>query len=236
MSNEIAILAGTAASIGFVHTMLGPDHYLPFIVLARSRQWSGPKTAFVTFLCGIGHILGSIALGFAGIALGVAVFQLEAIESYRGEIAGWLLLGFGLAYFIWGVRRAIRSRPHEHAHAHEDAGAHLHSHGHTAEHTHVHIAKGRSLTPWVLFIIFLFGPCEPLIPILMYPAAKSNMASVAMVASVFGVVTIATMLGMVMASYYGLSRLSFPSLERYMHALAGFTIFSSGAAIKFLGL
>jgi len=33
MSGEIAILAGTAATIGFTHTILGPDHYLPFCCL-----------------------------------------------------------------------------------------------------------------------------------------------------------------------------------------------------------
>ena len=92
------------------------------------------------------------------------------------------------------------------------------------------------MTPWVLFVIFLFGPCEPLIPLLMYPAAKSNMLSVAAVASVFGIVTIATMLGIVMASYYGMSRLPLPRIERYSHALAGLTIFMCGGAIKFMGL
>jgi len=33
MSNELMILLVTAASIGFFHTLLGPDHYLPFIVI-----------------------------------------------------------------------------------------------------------------------------------------------------------------------------------------------------------
>jgi len=27
---------------------------------------------------------------------------------------------------------------------------------------------------WALFLIFVFGPCEPLIPLIMYPAAKLN--------------------------------------------------------------
>ncbi len=235
MTNEVAILAGTAAAIGFAHTILGPDHYLPFIVLARARQWSGLKTAVITLLCGIGHILSSVALGFIGIALGVAVFKLEAIESFRGEVAAWLLLGFGFAYFVWGVRRAIRRRPHDHPHVHAD-GAHLHTHGHSVDHTHVHDAKSGGLTPWVLFTIFLFGPCEPLIPILMYPAAKGSIASVAAVVAIFGVVTIATMLGVVLAAYYGLSRWHVGKLEQYSHALAGLTILLCGGAIKFLGL
>lgn len=236
MSGETAVLVGTAASIAFAHTILGPDHYLPFIVLAKARQWSSVKTVVITLLCGVGHILSSVVLGFIGVALGIAVFRLEAFESFRGELAAWLLLAFGFTYFIWGIHRAIRKRPHEHPHLHEGESAHLHLHGHVAGHTHVHTANSVSLTPWILFIIFLFGPCEPLIPILMYPAAKSNMMSVALVASVFGLVTIATMLCIVLASFYGLSKLPLAKLGRYSHALAGLTILLCGSAIKFMGL
>jgi len=236
VSNEIVVLAGTAASLGLVHTLIGPDHYLPFVVLARARNWSHLKTAVVTLLCGLGHVLSSIAMGFVGIALGIAVFRLEAIESSRGEIAAWLLIGFGLAYFVWGVRKAIRGRRHEHAHPHDEGLDHSHPHKHFQEHAHVHVASYRSLTPWILFTIFVFGPCEPLIPLVMYPAAEHNMVGVAIVASIFGVVTMATMLAVVMASSFGLSKLPLRRLERYSHAFAGLSIFLCGGAIKFLGL
>ena len=36
MNSGIIILCGTAAALGFVHTLLGPDHYLPFIVMNRA--------------------------------------------------------------------------------------------------------------------------------------------------------------------------------------------------------
>ncbi|MCX5715632.1 MAG: hypothetical protein NTV07_01980, partial [Candidatus Omnitrophica bacterium] len=119
MSNEIMILAGTAASIGFIHTLTGPDHYLPFIVLSKARTWSMPKTFMVTFLCGLGHVLSSVILGFAGVFLGVAVFKLQGIESSRGEMAAWFLLIFGFLYFIWGLHRAFRLKSHDHPHIHE---------------------------------------------------------------------------------------------------------------------
>lgn len=236
MSNEIIILAGTAATIGFVHTVLGPDHYLPFIVLSKARQWSNVKTLVITFLCGLGHVLSSIILGFIGIALGVALFRLEAIESFRGEIAAWLLIAFGFTYFVWGVHRAIRNRPHEHVHPHEDGTTNSHTHTHLADHTHVHVNKPGSLTPWVLFTIFIFGPCEPLIPLIMYPAARDNMLAVAIVALVFGLATISTMLGIVLTASHGLARLPLGQLGKYSHALAGLTILLCGGAIKFLGL
>ena len=236
MSNEFVVLAGTAVTIGFVHTILGPDHYLPFIVLSKARQWSSMKTAVITFLCGIGHVLSSVVLGFIGIFLGVAVFKLEAVESFRGELAAWLLIAFGITYFVWGIHRAIRSRPHEHLHLHENSNDHIHSHVHTADHSHVHDSKSGSLTPWILFIIFIFGPCVPLIPLVMYPAAKGSIITVVMVVSIFGLTTITTMLFVVFASFYGLSNLSLRRFEKYSHALAGLTILLCGGAIKFLGL
>ena len=86
-TKEFIILTGTAATIGFIHTILGPDHYLPFIVLSRARKWSSLRTALVTMICGIGHVLSSVILGFLGIALGIAAFKLQAVESFRGELA-----------------------------------------------------------------------------------------------------------------------------------------------------
>jgi len=235
MSNEVIILVGTAASIGLIHTILGPDHYLPFIVLSKARQWSITKTLVITFLCGLGHVLSSIALGFIGIALGTAIFKLEAIESFRGDIAAWFLIAFGFTYSVWGLHRAIRKRSHGHSHVHESGQSHVHSHNHLGDHSHPHGLRS-GLTPWVLFTIFVFGPCEPLIPLIMYPAAKNNIPSVVIVASVFGLITISTMLTIVLASSYGLARLPLRRLEKYSHALAGLAILLSGGAIKLLGL
>jgi len=237
MPEEYAVLIVTAASIGFLHTLLGPDHYLPFIVMARARQWSLLKTGWITFLCGLGHVAGSVFLGIIGIALGIAVGRLEVLESFRGDLAAWALIAFGLAYFAWGLRRAWRMQPHEHRHAHLDGISHAHPHSHESEHAHIHDAQGKAnITPWVLFTIFVLGPCEPLIPILMYPAAKESLSGMVWVTAVFGGVTILTMFGIVMASAWGLQMIPLRRAERYAHALAGGAICLCGLSIQFLGL
>lgn len=234
MNSEIIVLCGTAASLGFIHTALGPDHYLPFIVMGRARRWPLAKTAWITFLCGLGHVMSSVVLGLIGIFVGIQVMKLEAFEGFRGSIAAWLLIGFGFAYFVWGVHRAIRNRPHQHVHTHgQDCE---HEHVHSENHTHVHDQKKANITPWILFTIFVFGPCEPLIPLLMYPAAKSSVFGTVIVASVFSIVTIGTMLAIVLSSAWGISFAKFGKLERYTHAAAGATICLSGLAIQFLGL
>lgn len=236
MSEEITLLTGTAFSLGFIHTIFGPDHYLPFIALSKAKGWSAKKTVFVTFFCGLGHVLSSVILGFIGIGFGIALFKLESIESFRGEISAWLLIIFGFTYLVWGLRKAIRGRPHSHLHLHENGETHSHTHEHTGEHIHIHKIESDNLTPWILFTIFIFGPCEPLIPLVMYPSAKGSFLETGVVAGVFGLATIGTMLLIVLLVFSGLSKVPFRKLERYSHALAGLTIFLCGGTIKFLGL
>jgi len=237
VSNELKILITAAASIGFFHTLFGPDHYLPFIVMAQSGKWSLRKTTLITFLCGIGHVMSSVVLGSIGIALGIAVSRLEIIEGFRGNLAAWALIAFGLVYFVWGVQRAVRNKPHEHLHFHKGMPGHTHSHSHDVEHAHVHEAAGRkNMIPWVLFTIFVLGPCEPLIPLLMYPAARNSTADMVAVALVFSITTISTMLGVVVASTLGISFIPVKRVERYLHAVSGATIALSGLAIQLLGL
>ncbi len=234
---SIWILSATAASIGLFHTLLGPDHYIPFIVMARSRQWSYSKTALITFICGTGHVLGSVILGLLGVMVGVAVERLEYFESARGNWAAWALIAFGATYAVYGMFRAVKNRPHTHLHVHSDGAMHTHEHTHHKEHAHLHkesmLAKP---LPWVLFVIFVMGPCESLIPLLMYPAAQHSIAGMIIVAMVFGVVTIGTMLGVVLVGTFGLSYSPLKGAERYSHAIAGFSIFACGWAVQFLGL
>lgn len=236
MSEELILLTITAASIGFVHTLIGPDHYLPFIVMSKAGNWSRFKTIMITLLSGVGHVLSSVVLGVIGIAMGLAIGFLEDIESSRGDLAAWALFVFGFAYFIWGIRRAIRNKPHKHIHVH-DGQAHVHDHTHTLEHAHVHTEEGRSnLVPWILFTVFILGPCEPLIPILMYPAATESVSGLIIVTAVFGLTTIITMLGIVWLGLLGINRLPFGKMERYSHAMAGGAITLCGFAMLFLGL
>jgi len=230
------LLYASALGLGLVHTLLGPDHYLPFVAMSKAGGWNRRKTLRITVLCGAGHILGSLVLGLLGVLLGLSVGWVEVVESFRGDLAGWMLLTFGLIFFIWGLRKAARGRKHSHLHVHDDGTAHTHGHSHSHGHLHVHAKEGSaSMTPWVLFTIFLFGPCEPLIPLLMYPAAKGSIIHVFGVGLVFGVATVTTMTVVVMAGVLGTARLQWGWMEQYSSAIAGFIILLSGAAVV-LGL
>jgi nickel/cobalt exporter len=233
MTDNLTTLTITAASLAFLHTVLGPDHYLPFIVMARARKWTIYKTSWVTLLSGFGHVISSILLGTIGIGVGVALNKLEFMESLRGDLAAWLFVLFGLGYMVWGIYRVVKNRPHKHIHHHLNGTVHVHKHTHQEEHDHTH---KQNITPWILFTIFFLGPCEPLIPLLMYPAAQDSSWGIAQVSVVFGLITILTMLVLVLLASYGLNFVRLGKLERYTHAMAGAMILLSGMGILFLGL
>jgi len=230
---ELNILLTTAITIAFIHTLIGIDHYIPFIVLSRANNWSMKKTMFIVLVCGIGHVLASIILGFVGIALSAGVTSLVEIENIRGELATYFLIAFGIAYTIYGIRCVIKNKTH--THITPDGLTIMHAHSKTSEHhEHSKHAKKKMNVFWGLFIFLVLGPCEPLIPILMYPAAMHNTFALISVVVLFSVCTIGTMLLMTFLGIKGIRLVKMDKLERYSHFLAGFSILLCGILLLLL--
>jgi nickel/cobalt transporter (NicO) family protein len=227
MHHETLILILSALTVGFIHTLLGPDHYVPFIVMSKARQWSLTKTVVITTLCGIGHVLSAVILGLIAVSIGITLAKLNFIESVRGTMAAWLLIGFGFAYLLWGIRLAIKNKRHQHIEKlqHETFSPHVH-----------HKKSFKELTPWILFLIFILGPCEPLIPLIMYPGIKGSIINVTLVTIFFGIATLCVMLLATITAVFGFKLFKFDFFERYGNALAGAVVCGSGLAIKFLGI
>jgi len=235
---HLSVLLATAVTIAAGHTAIGVDHTLPFVALGRARGWTLQKTLLVTGLCGVGHVGSSVGLAGIGMALGLAAQHVEWVQGMRGSVAAWSLIAFGGFFIVRSVVRGARGKAHSHVHEHADGIVHDHHHDHVeAQHLHPHVAAGTaSTTVWTLFIIFAFGPCEPLIPLVMAPAALGDWLAVALVVAAFGIVTIAVMLALVAAGYLGTSRVQLAGLERHAELLAGIAIAGSGLAVQFLGI
>lgn len=232
MSPELEVLIIAAVTISFLHTIAGPDHYLPFIALSKARGWKFSKTLMWTIICGCGHVWSSVFLGLGGAALGWSLSKVKWLESVRGGLAGWTLLGFGLIYSIWGIIRAHQNKKHKHFDVYDDGSIYVFEHNHSEV---VAPKERHRVTPWVMFIIFLLGPCEPMIPLLYFPAAKNSLNGMILLVFVYTIFTLATMILMVTMGFYGFSFLKTNKLERYMHALGGFTILICGAGMVLMG-
>jgi sulfite exporter TauE/SafE len=211
MSNltSVWVLLVSTATIGFVHA-LAPDHWVPFVSIGRAQKWSKAKLAWITLFSGIGHVGSSIVIGTVGLILGFGLTHLESIESQRAQVAGLLLIGFGLAYAIWGLKQV-------------------------RHHHHRHPDPKRSVTVWTLFAIFVLGPCEPLIPLMFVGAAQGWMA-VALVSALFSVVTLLMMIGQTLLVYSGISLAGLGKLDHYSHAIAGLVIAVTGGMVMLLGI
>lgn len=211
LSDAFPVLA--ALGLGVFHTAVGPDHYLPFVALGQDRGWSLRKTAWITFVCGLGHVASSLLLGGLGLALGLAFHRFTALEGFRGDLAAWAMVAFGCVYGAYGVYRAIR---------------------HAEHHDHRRMS---TLTLGSLFIVFLLGPCEALIPLFAVPASQGRWGIALVSGLVFTIGTLATMLGMVLGLSLGTRRLGVRSgmLHRWSHAIAGSVIMTCGLGIL-LGL
>lgn len=205
------VLLLTALSLGIGHAILAPDHSIPFIAMAWEGRWSLRKALVVTFLCGLAHILSSVFIGLIGIGLKWEVSRAVSIEAFRGDWIGWMLMAFGFLYLIWGLKKAYA--------VHRDESE-----------------KPSSGKTWLFFLVFAFGPCEPLIPLLMYPASHQSPASLLVVTLTFGAATLLTMLAVVAFALAGVRSISPRKWERFAPALAGGTILLCGAAVQFLGL
>jgi sulfite exporter TauE/SafE len=229
--SEIQLLLLTAVSISFFHTVAGPDHYLPFVALAKARGWSVTRTIFWTITCGFGHVGSSVLLGLGGAALGWSVSKISWLESVRGGIAGWTFLVFGILYCAWGLWRASLNKPHKHFDTADDGSIYVFEHRHGEA---VAPKERHAVTPWVMFIVFVLGPCEPMIPLLYFPAAKHSASNMALLILVYTVFTLLTMMAMVLLGFYGISFIKTEKLERYMHALGGMAILLCGVGMVFL--
>lgn len=217
MEQGLIYLAMAAVGLGAFHTVIGPDHYLPFVAMAQTRNWSRAKTIWVVGVCGIGHVLSTIVLGAVFISIGFAADKFMFFESQRGSIASWLLFTAGVIYTIWAIFRLITKNGKSHSH-----------------HVESNDTK-KTITFWVLFTIFVFGPCESLAG-LLYTASVHSVTSIVIVSILFGLATIGVMIIMTLLMLKGISFIKVHTLEKYQHVVAGITLAMCGAAIIFLGL
>jgi hypothetical protein len=232
MSPEIQVLLLTAISIAFLHTLTGPDHYLPFIALSKARGWGIGKTIGWTIICGMGHVLSSVALGLGGAALGWSLGKISWLENIRGGIASWVMLLFGLLYMIWGMYRLYKNKPHKHFDIGGDNSLYVYEHKHGQA---VAPQERYRVTPWVMLLIFVLGPCEPMIPLLYFPAAQNSWWGMVLLIAAYTVCTLVTMLLLVLLGYYGFAVITTQKLERYAHVLGAAAIVICGAGMLWMG-
>jgi len=192
-------------TVGCIHALLGPDHYVPLIALGQTHHWSKQRLFRMTVSCAVIHTLSSAVIGFIGIAGYRVLFdQAQAVDRLRGDLVAWSFMAIGLVYVVLGLKKKFHRRK-------------------------------ACFPDSVLFALFALGPCEPLVPLVMHPSAMETPVHLMLVVGTFTVATTFTMLAVVWAGCFGLRIFKGQVFKDYAYSLTGTAMVLCGAGVKFLG-
>ncbi|WP_289040626.1 hypothetical protein [uncultured Zobellia sp.] len=228
---EFSLICLTILSISAIHTISGPDHYLPFIVLSRSRKWSLSKTLLWTSLCGFAHVLSSALIGTLAIFFGWTISKVFHIDAIRGDFAASLLLLFGIGYIIYALIKLRKNKLHKHFNVTEEGDIYVYEH---RDGQSVLPSDNYKVTPLAMFFIFALGPSEPLIPLIIYPSVNYSISEIAILICLYTLSTVFIMLAIVLLGYFGSRTLNFKGFEKYIDLFSGVSITICGIGMVFL--
>jgi ABC-type nickel/cobalt efflux system permease component RcnA len=215
-SAVLTTVAATGFSVAFFHAAI-PTHWLPFVLVARERNWSRGKTLAVTALAGLGHVGLTSLLG-----LGIAWFgfQLEEKMEAFPWVAGGLLFIFAV-FYGW---RQISG--HGICHHHPPGGQHHASEHCGEEKEHSHWQEELKASPLVsertgewaaisgLFVMLTLSPCEGFLGIYL-SAVQFGWLGFFVLSAILAVATLAGMTLFTWLALLGFSRVRLKSFERY---------------------
>jgi nickel/cobalt exporter len=244
--NSAPALLLAAAGVGFGHAVL-PDHWAPLAVLGRTRREPLGRTVRRSLAAAGTHVALSLVLGALLIAVGLGLRS--AVVRYEDLIVGGLLVVTGATFFVLEFAGRGHGHPHPHPHPHDHEPAHQPTHPHTNAHTHAHphphahpdvhprpdprpLSSGRARG--LAAVVVPFGAAaSPDLTILPVFLAASALGGVTAFGSllVFGLVTVATMVGLTVAASLGAARVTAPWIERRANLLTAGTLLVLGAAI-----
>jgi ABC-type nickel/cobalt efflux system permease component RcnA len=231
------MLLATAGGTAILHTLI-PDHWLPFVLIGRSRGWTARATALVSACSALIHVSLSVLLGF--LALGIGVAASEWIGETLERAGAGLLVLFGLAYAVWAWRKGghfhpggrwfhARDDPASCAHPEDDADPE-----HLFFHADGELIRGKpGWSGFWLALIVGANPCVLLLPILL-AAARHGVAALSLVCAAYAVPTVLLMVGLPTIGVAGVRRIPVPAVARYMEMASGLLIALLGVLFVWL--
>jgi nickel/cobalt transporter (NicO) family protein len=235
------LLVATAGFTALFHTLI-PDHWLPFVLVARSQGWSLSKTFWTTLLSAVFHVTLSLGLGIVALFLGREFTT--AIGERIERFAGFGLLFFGLVYtlfFLTGSGKHQHYFPGHGGHhpledyhgpAEETEGAPA-ADGPSPRHILSRHLGDHPLSALTLAAVVGLNPCVLAIPLMMATVAD-GIGSLLAVGASFAVTSILVLVSASLLGYQGMRRLNLDFLNRYGEVVSGLLIAGLGLLIVLL--
>jgi ABC-type nickel/cobalt efflux system permease component RcnA len=215
----------TTVVTAVVHTLI-PDHWLPFVLVARAEGWTLRRTAMLTAASALLHVTVSIVLAMMVVLAGRgAEMAVTGLGERLAALSGWMLVVFGAAYMSWFLLRG--------GHAHT-FGIHPHHNPDDAVPPEASPTRLKDLSGYALTFVVGFNPCILVIPC-VYGASQLSPLTLVAVSTAFAVSTMLSMVVVTLLGLKGTSRLTSPFLTRYGEAISGALITLTGAAVLLVG-
>lgn len=236
-SAALTTIAVTGFTVAFFHAAM-PTHWLPFVLVARARQWSRAKTLGVTMFAGLGHVGLTSLLGLL-----IAWFGFK-IDHELGELFPWIagatLVGVGF-YYLWrqwrGKGVCHHSIPGGHHHPSEACG-------HETEDSHwEHELKDSALVSrergdWAaisgLFLMLTLSPCEGFLPVYL-SGVQFGWKGFVVLSAILAVGALGGMLVVTWLAMLGLDRFKVRHFERREAGTIGVLFCVLGLVVVALG-
>lgn len=211
MAGTTPALIAAAAGVGFGHAVL-PDHWLPLAVVGRTHRYSLARIARLSGLAGAAHVLVSVVLGAAIIAVGLG-FR-SAFEHVENTIVGVVLIATGIAFTILELGRR----------------GHSHNHGAAAHERHDGDGSLGRLTGIVVPFGAAASPDLTILPVFLAAAAVGAGTAIGSLIA-FAAATIATIVGLTLAASFGGHQLRGRWLDRFGNAVTAGVLLVIGVLV-----
>lgn len=222
-STALATIAATGFTVAFFHAAI-PTHWLPFVLVARARNWSRTKALSVSIFAGLGHVALTSVLG-----LGIAWFGFQLDEHFGHmftRVAGLILVAVGLFYF-WRQWRGKGLLHHHTPGGHHEPSSHC---GHEAERSHMEAEmKDSALVSdhkgdWAaisgLFVMLTLSPCEGFLPVYL-SGVQFGWQGFFVLSGILAAGTLGGMLLFTWLTLVGLEKVELKRVEHWEAALLG---------------
>ena len=238
MQETTYLLIATAGFTALIHTLI-PDHWLTFVLVARSQGWSLRKTFLTTLLSAVFHVTLSLGLGVLALFLGREF--VDTVGERMEMFAGLGLMFFGAVYTLFFLAGSGRHQHYFPGHGEHhpvedyqgDQGEEGSESGPSRRHILARHLGNRHLSAISLAVIVGLNPCVLAIPLMIATIAEGPWAFVWVGAS-FAVTSIVVLVGASVLGFQGMRRLRLGLLDRYGEVISGLLIFVLGGVLVLL--
>lgn len=197
-------------TLALLHTLV-PDHWLPFVIVGRTRNWSISRVLWLTGVSGFLHVVVSVIIGVVVIYAGKhAVMQFsEEFGASAETFSATALMVFGAAYALW-----IRLR------------------GHSPEGVHLATTQ-QSQDRWAgvsLAVVMGISPCVPVLPV-FFEASTRGWKMVTATMILWALTTVGGMLAVTFWASRTARQIKWAWLDKYGDQATGVLLILIGAVM-----